>query len=212
MLQYDFSQLPVMQGEREVKGRVTWKSVCSRLAFGAEISRVGDCYEEARVVDANRTLFDVITTIVEYGYVLVRARDKKITGIVTASDLSMQFHSLTEPFLLLREIELHVRRILQRRLDAEDLSCLSSTSIPTRVPKQIADLSFGEYVKLVQNPQVCAKLKLPIDSAVLTRLLDEVRIIRNDVMHFDPDPMTPDQLATLKRAAKFMQELFGPFQ
>jgi CBS domain-containing protein len=34
MLQHDFSQLPVMQGEREVKGVVTWKSVCSRLAFG----------------------------------------------------------------------------------------------------------------------------------------------------------------------------------
>jgi hypothetical protein len=64
MLQYDFSQLPVMQGEREVKGVVTWKSVCSRLAFGAEISRVGDCYEEARVIEANGTLFDVITAIV----------------------------------------------------------------------------------------------------------------------------------------------------
>ena len=27
MLQYDYSQLPVMQGEREVKGVVTWKSI-----------------------------------------------------------------------------------------------------------------------------------------------------------------------------------------
>jgi hypothetical protein len=54
-----------------------------------------------------------------------------------------------------------------------------------------------------------AKLNLPIDSSVLTRLLDDVRTIRNDVMHFDPDPMTADQLATLKQAARFMQELFG---
>jgi hypothetical protein len=162
-------------------------------------------------VDSERTFFDVITTIVEYGYVLVRARDKKITGIVTASDLRMQFHSLTEPFLLLREIELHVRRILQRRLYAEDLRCLDSCSIPTRVSKQIADLTFGDYVRLVQIPHIFSKLNLPVDKAVLTDLLDGVRMLRNDVMHFDPDPMTPDQLATLKRAARFMQELFSLF-
>jgi CBS domain-containing protein len=96
MLQHDFSQLPVMQGEREVKGMVTWKSICSRLAFGRKINRVADCCEDARIVDANRTLFDVIPTLVEYGYVLVRGRDRKITGIVTASDLSLQFHTLTE--------------------------------------------------------------------------------------------------------------------
>lgn len=27
-------------------------------------------------------------------------------------------------------------------------------------------------------------------------------------MHFDPDPMTPDELGTLKRAVRFMQELY----
>jgi hypothetical protein len=35
-----------------------------------------------------------------------------------------------------------------------------------------------------------------------------VRAIRNDVMHFDPDPMTPDQLEVLKNTAKFMQQLY----
>ena len=33
-------------------------------------------------------------------------------------------------------------------------------------------------------------------------------MIRNDVMHFDPDPMTAQQLEELKNAAKFMQELY----
>ena len=72
MLQYDFSQLPVMQGEREVKGVITWKSIGSKLAFGCKCHAVGDCREDARIVDSNRTLFDAIPTIVEFGYVLVR--------------------------------------------------------------------------------------------------------------------------------------------
>ncbi|MDA8050764.1 MAG: CBS domain-containing protein [Rhodospirillales bacterium] len=111
MLQHDFSQLPVMQGEREVKGVVTWKSIGSRKAVGSKCERVADCREDARIVDSNRTLFDAIPIIVEYGYVLVRQHDRRISGIVTASDLSLQFPALAEPFLLLREIELHVRRL-----------------------------------------------------------------------------------------------------
>ncbi len=93
MLQYDFSQLPVMQGDREVKGVITWKSIGRRKTFGLECERVGRCQEDARIVDSNRTLFDSIPIIVDHGYVLVRQSDKKITGIVTASDLSLLFQA-----------------------------------------------------------------------------------------------------------------------
>ena len=89
MLQYDFSQLPVMQGDREVKGVVTWKSIGSRKALGSKCECVRDCQEDPRIVDSNRTLFDSIPIIVEHGYVLVRQRDRRISGIVTASDLSL---------------------------------------------------------------------------------------------------------------------------
>jgi hypothetical protein len=61
---------------------------------------------------------------------------------------------------------------------------------------------------LVQRPQVWQRLALNIDQASLTKQLEEVRQIRNDVMHFDPDPMTPKQLDALKNAAKFMQQLY----
>ena len=60
----------------------------------------------------------------------------------------------------------------------------------------------------LEHPSVWPKLDLKIDSGVPTSLLDEVRTIRNDVMHFDPDPMTPDELAVLKRASRLMQELY----
>jgi CBS domain len=211
MLRHDFSQLPVMQGEREVKGVITWKSICSRRAFDCKCERVADCREDARIVDANRTLFDAIPTIVEYDYVLVRQRDRKITGLVTASDLSLHFHALTEPFLLLREIELHVRRLIRGKLSADDFNSNTGSAFPSHMPQDIADLTFGEHVRLFQNPRTWAKLNLKIDRTVLTKLLAEVRVIRNDVMHFDPDPMTPDELGILKRAVRFMQELYELF-
>jgi CBS domain-containing protein len=208
MMQHDFSQLPVMQGDREVKGVVTWKSIGLRQALDSKCERVADCREDARIVDSNRTLFDAIPIIVEHGYVLVRQRDRRITGIVTSSDLSLQFQALAEPFLLLREIELHVRRLLRGKVTTEDFALLDSPAPAGRPPQDIADLTFGEYVRLFQHPQIWGKLNLRIDGVVLTKLLEDVRQVRNDVMHFDPDPMTPDELGTLKMAVRFMQQLY----
>jgi CBS domain-containing protein len=208
MLEYDFSQLPVMQSEREVKGVVTWKSIGLRHAMDVKCATVAECREDAVVVESSQALFDVIPTIIEHGYVLVRDRERRVTGIVTASDLSLQFKTLTEPFLLLREIELHVREVLVGKVTPDDLLLLKSPNPSIREIKLITDLTFGEYVRLIQHPQVWPKLGLKVDPGVLVKLLDEVRTIRNDVVHFDPDPMTPEQLATLKRAVFLLQQLY----
>jgi hypothetical protein len=208
MLQYDFSQLPVMQGEREVKGIVTWKSIGSRLALGVKCGRVADCREDARIVESHRTLFDAIPVIVEHGYVLVRQRDRRITGIVTSSDLSTQFQLLSEPFLLLREIELHIRRVIRGKVLPEELALLETPTAVARKLQSEADLTFGGYVRLCQHPKIWGKLNMKIDSSTLSKLLESVRRIRNDVMHFDPDPMTDHELGVLKQTVRFMQELY----
>lgn len=209
MLQFDYSQLPIMHGEREVKGMISWKSIGSRYAIGGECCKVQHCREDAQVVDGNGTLFDAIPTLVKHGYVLVRnPQDRKITGIVTASDLSLQFQQLAEPFLLLREIELHIRQLLQGKVLPEDFDWLGSADTTAPKPNSISDLSFGGYIRLVQRPQVWQRLALNINQASLVKQLEDVRQIRNDVMHFDPDPMTPKQLDVLKNAAKFMQQLY----
>ncbi|MGH7087151.1 MAG: CBS domain-containing protein, partial [Acetobacteraceae bacterium] len=201
---------PVMHGEREVKGVVSWKTIGSRKARGRKCDCVGDCCEDARIVNANGTLFDAIPIIVEYGYVLVREHDRKITGVVTASDLSLQFQALAEPFLLLREIELHLRGLLKGKLASVDFGFIEPGPEKKQKRENIADLTFGEYVLLLQQPTTWEKLDLRVDKAVLTKLMEDVRTIRNDVMHFDPDPMTSDELGTLKRAVRLMQEVGQP--
>jgi CBS domain-containing protein len=209
MLQYDFSQLPVMQGDRDVKGVITWKSIGLKLAMGQKCTSVGDCREEIRIIDSNRTLFEAISTIVEFGYTLVRnQQDRRITGIITASDLSLQFQALSEPFLLLREIELHIRRILGKKVTESDFQILEAAAVSNRKVSQIEELTLGQYIRLFQHPDVWTKLALSIDAAEFVQLLDQVREIRNEVMHFDRDPMTKDQLDTLKRATRFMQHLY----
>lgn len=209
MMQNEFSQLPIMPGERDVKGVISWRSIGRRYALELPCAKVSDCREDAQVIDGNGTLFDAIPTIVTHGYVLVRdQKSRKLTGIVTASDLSLQFQQLAEPFILLREIELHIRRLLQPKITLSDLEAFVAPEDPNRKPKSVADLTFGEYVRLFQHPDIWEKVGLKIDKACLTGQLEEVRQIRNDVMHFDPDPMATKDLETLKKTAKFMQQLF----
>lgn len=213
MLQYDFSQLPIMQGEREVKGVISWRSIASRNAMGRKCERVADCTEDAQVIDANGTLFDAVPTVARFGYVLVRdSQSRKITGVVTASDLNLHFQQLTQPFLLLREIELHIREIFSGRITEEDIQQVSSAPAIARPASQVGDLSFGHYIRLFQRPEIWTKLQIEVDQGSFVSQLDAVRKIRNDVMHFDPDPMTAKQLDTLTDATKFLQELYKLFQ
>ena len=177
------------------------------LAIGLYAALSGTSSVEAICIAANHS-GDSDSTASIAGQLWGDQRDRRITGIVTASDLSLQFQALAEPFLLLREIELHVRQLLGQKICEEDFSLLDGNPQGFQKPQNVADLSFGQYVRLFQHPKIWAKLDLKIDAVVLTRLLEEVRVIRNDVMHFDPDPMTFDELGTLKRAVRFMQELY----
>jgi hypothetical protein len=56
--------------------------------------------------------------IAQHQYVLVQAPGRTITGIVTSTDLSLQFQQLTEPLLLLDEIEQHIRMLIVGKFTA----------------------------------------------------------------------------------------------
>jgi CBS domain-containing protein len=207
MLANNFSQLPVMTSEREVKGVVSWTSIGTRLALGKNGEYARDLMDGHHEIRADSSLFDAISTIVKHQYVLVRGGDNRIVGIVTASDLSSQFQTLAEPFLLLGEIENHIRHFLGRRLSPEDFAEVKDPGDEGRKVAGVVDLNFGEYVRLLENRDRWRKVGIPIDRATFCSELDRVRAVRNDVMHFDPDGIPPDDLTRLRDFARFLQRL-----
>lgn len=207
MLKHDYSQLPILQGEREVKGMITWASIGSRLALGQNCQRVRDCLEVHREVAADTSLFDAIGQVVAYGYVLVRATDRRISGIVTASDLSLEFRQLTEPFLLLSEIEQHLRKRLEGKYSKQELQSVRDPGDTGRQIEDVADLTLGECIRLIENPDRWGKLGLNLSRNLVVNQLHEVRRIRNEVMHFDPDPLDVNDISTLRKFAHFLRRL-----
>lgn len=207
MMSNDYSQLPVMNGERDVKGVVSWQSIGARLGFGKKAVEVRDVMDDYYDISSDASLFQAIPIIVMHQYVLVRGKDKSVVGIVTASDLSLQFQQLSEPFLLLGEIENHIRRILELGLPVTDLAAAKDPGDITRSVERVSDLTFGEYLRLIENSQTWGKLNLPIDRVVFGSQLNRVRTIRNDVMHFDPDGIPSEDLDHLRRMVGFLQRL-----
>jgi predicted transcriptional regulator len=207
MLSNDFSQLPVMTNERTVKGMISWRSIGARWALGKEGNAVREFMDDAAEISADRSIFVALPTIVEQGYVLVRDASSRVSGIITTSDLSLQFQQLAEPFLLLGEIENQVRRLIDGKFTKDDLAQAKDPSDAERVVESVSDLTFGEYLRLLQEPSRWSKLNLAIERRIFLKDLDAVRLIRNDVMHFDPDPLPEADLLTLRKFSRFLQSL-----
>lgn len=203
----DFSQLPVMTNDRDVKGVVSWKSIGSRLALGRSVTFVREAMEPHHEVSSDISIFDAIPIITRNDYVLVRGDQNKITVIVTASDLSMQFRALSEPFLLLGEIENLIRNMIGARFSSSDLLDAVDPSGPSRSIGGVDDLTFGEYIRLLQNPVRWAQLGLAIDRVLFCSDLNSVREVRNDVTHFDPDGITPEEIELLRDFKSFLEQL-----
>ena len=207
MMSNDFSQLPIMTGPRDLKGMVSWKTIGSRLALKKSIATAKDCMDEAKVLGATEPMFSAISVIAANDYVLVQAQDKTICGIVTASDLNDQFLLLAEPFLLVGEIENGVRRLLHGKFTQPELNAAKISEDDGRQIDTPADLTFGEYIRLVEEPGNWKKLRVEIDRATFVAQLNRVREIRNDIMHFDPDGLDDDDLKFIREFARFLKRL-----
>ena len=199
----DYSRLPVMKDDRDVSGIVTWKSIGARTALGLEGKYVKDCMEPAQVIPSDTRLFDAIREVSEHGYVLVRAGDKTIAGIVTATDLLRLFLELAEPFLFIGEIERHLRNLIHGTFTLDQLRKAAGGKKPV---EGAAGLMFGGYQHLLGDKDNWKQLGLGIDRGEFIRNLDSVRKTRNEIMHFNPDGIDDDQRRTIRSVARFLDQ------
>lgn len=207
MLLNDFSQLPVLRNERDCKGVVTWRSIAQAQALGRPSTYVRECMEQAALVDADKSIFEIIPTVVKYGAVFVVATNKTLQGIITTSDLGLQFGALGEPFLLIGEIENHLRRVIDQQIDKTHIQSVKDPGDPTRTISSAADLTFGEYKRLLETPERWDDLGTRLDRSTFVATLEEVREIRNDVMHFDPEGVGEKGLRKLREFVELMRVL-----
>src|SRR2546429_676360 len=76
-----------------------------------------------------------------------------------------------------------------------------------RKVKSASNLTFGEYIELLQQPANWQSIGYNLSRKTFIAEMIEVRKIRNEVMHFHPDPLTKEELDYLRRVANMMRGL-----
>ena len=207
MMKHDFSQLPIISGERTVKGIISWKSLGKRLAMGKKCNSVCDAMEPVHVIELATSLFEAVGLIARHDCVLVKDETSRICGIITSYDVSETFVELGEPFLLLGEIENLIRDLMEGKFSQEELERGRDPLDGDRPISKVSDLNFGGYVRILQDPTSWVRIGTNLDRTTFTKYLESVREIRNDTMHFDPDGIVSEDLKELREFADLLRQV-----
>jgi predicted transcriptional regulator len=207
MMSNNYSQLPVMDDRTNVEGIFGWRSFGKTVARGVNCTKVVEAMEPAATVELTDSIFEAFAVVASRDYVLVRDKDKSITGIVTAYDVSDLFAKLSEPFLLLEEIEKRIRVLLKKHVTPEELRNVNERRRSGTEPTSLEELTFGSYVKLIENPEIWSRLGFRLDQTTFVKLADEVREARNELVHFRPLGISEQRRETLRRFAQFLRDL-----
>jgi predicted transcriptional regulator len=209
MMKHNYSQLPVMSN-RTLKGFISWKTIGRKLAMGKTSTWVREVMDEvqpSQVVSLMASLLEATQLVARHEFLLVRDTAQRICGIITAFDFTETFGALSEPFLLLGEIENHIRNLLNGKFSSTELEEVRDPLDVGRPINDVSDLNFGGYVRLLQNPNNWNKIQLQLDRSTFVSDLDEVREIRNDIMHFDPDGIAEDELKKVRDFANLLRQI-----
>lgn len=180
MMTHRHSQLPVTQDMRRIDGTISWRSMGRARARGYACEHVRGCLEPVRILEQDAPFFEAVDAITEQEVVLVRGKDRTVTGIVTTSDLSREYHQKAAPFLLLEEVEDRIRILISRNLSVAEIRKAKKSGDDTREVEDAGDLTFGQYVRLLEDRENWRKLRLGIDRKLFVGLLNDVREVRND--------------------------------
>lgn len=208
----NLTQLVVTNGERGmVEGIFSWQSYGKAMLAGKRCETVADCLSrDFGEVREDKPLFDAVREVIRHGTVVVRARDGCLCGLVNLRDVADTFLELSEPFLFLGQIENHLRELVERmRLSQDQLRALADQRDSGRAARvaRVDDFSLGELIRAIENPEYWARLGLNHDRGIILQRLDRVRTIRNKVMHFDADGISPADKTFLTDTRRILQEL-----
>ena len=200
------SQLPVMINEREVKGSISWESIGRRRQQGHDDEYVRQSMDNAVPIIADDTpILDSAEFVVKHGYVLVKGQDNKILDIITAVDLLQEMARLSRAYLIVGEIEGHLRRVTRGAFTAEQLKRARFSQRDEDEAIGPDDLTLSEYCTLLASDDNWKGLGLTANQQVFIKNLDWIRQRRNHIMHFNLHRLSPGDVEMLSDIVRFFR-------
>ncbi len=147
----------------------------------------------------------MLPTLEASDFVFVRDEKNAVSGIVTTADVVHAYGELATPFFLIGELDQVLRQLLSRTFPLDEITLLCDAD-GSRAIRSFDDLDMGDYQRVLENPDKWAKLGWPLNRAAFIKRLDELRVVRNNVTHFNPDPVPEDAVDKLRNILKLLRD------
>lgn len=205
MLNRDFDQLPVVS-DHGIEGVITYKSI-SKYVKSMNNLRVEETSvkialdRHPKFVDLNHDIFELFDTFAEGDFILIGDRNG-LDGLLTRYDVFYFLEDQVEPILKIGEIEESLRYLF--RTSCNDLEQRMDETFADRAehdesydpPERLEDFSFDDYRMFMMRNLDQLPPRLSRERNIVEDLLEDVRDIRNALLHFrvEADEVDRDQL------------------
>lgn len=204
MLLDDYSQLAVMAGARSLRGAVSLKSIAKARNANPRAS-LSAALIKADPVPYTADLISTLPLIQRNEFVFVVGSDQSVTGIVTLADVVEAYGNMASPFFMIGRIDQRLRGIVEAIFPMETISVLCDPD-SRRSLSGCEQLTMGDYQRILENPECWDKLNWQLDRKAVCARLDEIAKIRNNLMHFNNDPLPEDVISMLQNFLGLLQD------
>ena len=130
---------------------------------------------------------------------------KPITGIVTLADVVEAYGQMASPFFMIGRIDQRLRRIIEASFPIKTITALCDRG-GDRGLCGYDQLTMGDYQRILENPECWVELDWALDRKSFCIRLDEIAKARNNLMHFNNDPLPKDVVSMLQNFLDLLQE------
>jgi len=204
MLLDDYSQLAVMAGARSLKGAVSLKSIAKARNANPDAS-LSAAIIRAEAVPYTADLISTLPLIQRNEFVFVVGADQSVTGIVTLADVVEAYGNMASPFFMIGRIDQRLRRIIEAIFPIDTIVGLVDPD-NRRALSACEQLTMGDYRHILANQECWDKLNWRLDRKTICARLDEISKIRNNLMHFNNDPLPEDVISKLQNFLDLLQD------
>lgn len=215
MVTNDFSQLPVVDEQGHLTGIISEQSI-SRTYFhiSEQVSLfdlfVDHCLEKPVTLSAEADIFEALERLESANSVVV-VDGKKPIGILTYYDATRFFQERTKGLILVEDIEITLRGYIEAVCDTESkmkAALVIAFGIDKRdsssPAKQYEGMSFWDHVQFISTEKNWPKFQAYLEPKRLFQsLMEQVRDIRNQLMHFR-DEVSSIQFDALQRSRAWL--------
>lgn len=212
MVEHGYSQLPVISHASEVLGVFSYRSFAAKAAKESldQIQKdkcapgdlpVDEFLEEFQFARVSDELQSVFSSMDADNGILVGS-PTRLQGVLTPMDFLTYLYQVASPFVMLSEIELSLRTLIEAAVTAEQLqrcikASLSQIYEEENLPTEVSQMTFENYRSLISHGKNWDLFR-PVFGGTRPRTsakLSELRDLRNDVFHFKRELNEEDRMA-----------------